>query len=265
MGKRIEKLKTYNQILLALAGTLAIFFIVFVGVLAVIDFYPRHYEEEGMIVTEEVVRLNEQGLRKEIISIESLEVIDSVNQIVLFPITHSRLGEEESYDKELLGLTNSFSGGYYDGSSGYVYNNLVIQDLIEKSTGVIFKDRIGISGFSIYNHKDRKYIVITGSEKDSNKDELLNDQDFQELYIYDLGFDALSKIELPKNATVLNVYDEKKLNQFIVRIGIDRDESGILKDEPIIYMRMNFEEMKVESFLNEETLITLQKILEGNN
>ncbi len=258
MGKKIEKLKTYNQILLALAGTLAVFFIIFVGILAVIDFYPRNHQV-GMMVNDEVEELTEQGLRKEIISIESLQVIDSVNQIILFPITHSRLGEVESYGKD-IGLMNSFSGEYY---SGYVYNNLVIQDIKNGKTNVVFKDRIGIGEYSIYKLNDEKFIVITGSKLDTNRDELINNEDFQDLYVYSLNSSTLSKIELPKNATVLNVYEEKKLNQYIVRIGVDRNENGFLKDEPKVFMKMNFEEMKVETFLDDEVLNTLQRTLEG--
>lgn len=66
MKSKMDKIKNYNQVLLAIAGTCALLFIIFSGVMILIEFWPREYEEEGMIATEISEELAEQRLKRKL-------------------------------------------------------------------------------------------------------------------------------------------------------------------------------------------------------
>jgi len=209
MSRKMQKIRNFNQILLSVAGVIGILFLLVACVVFVIDFWPRDFKEEGMIVTDEAENLNEKGLRKEIISFDNFQVADSVNQIFILPVTQASLGNVESSDKS-LGLMNSFSGKYY---GELIYNNIVVYYGKLDSTVIVFKNRLSLGDYMVTQQGSHKFLLATGCDTDTNKDNFLNSKDLQKLYAYDLSAKNLNKLKL--NQIILQ-YEHMNLKEQIL-------------------------------------------------
>jgi len=260
MTNKMEKIKNFNQILLSIAGVIGIAFIIAVCTLLIIDFWPRHHTEEGMIAEEEVEVLNEKGLRKEIISFDDFQVVDSAEQIFVLPVTQASLDNPERSDKS-LGLINEFSGrGYYD---ELVYNNIAIHYGKIDSTIIAFRNRLSIGNYII--SKNKKLLFVSGCTQDSNDDKFLNSKDLQNLYVYNIQTRKTQEIETPPNHTLIYIYEPNKTNMILCQFGIDRNENGKFEEsiEPTVFMKLDQEKLTLMPFVDENNILVLQNILEG--
>jgi hypothetical protein len=259
MNNRMETIRNFNQILLSIAGIIGILFLITACSLFIIDLWPREYKEKGMIADEEVEILNEQGLRKEIVSFEIFQVADSVNQILILPVTQASLDNPESSDKS-LNLINGFTGGYY---GELVYNNIAVHYGRSDSTVIVFKDRLSLGEYMISSKKN--FLIASGCKRDTNGDKFLNSRDLQNLYIYGLQNKKTQQIKTPDNYTTLQVYEPKETNIILFKFGVDRNENGEFEDniEPTVYMKLNPVNMNLIPIVNQTNIEYLQKILEG--
>lgn len=256
----MEKIRNFNQILLSIAGIVGILFLLAACSLLIIDMWPREYTEEGMIAEEEVEILNEQGLRKEIISFERFQVADSANQIFILPVTQASLDHPELSNKT-LGLINEYSDrGYY---GELVYNNIAIHYGKIDSTVIVFNDRLSLGDFLITNKK--RFLIVTGCESDTNGDKFLNSKDHQNLFIYGLKNKKTQQIKTPDNYTTLQVFEPSKTNIILCKFGVDRNKNGAYEDhiEPTVYMKLNTSDMTLSHIVNIPEIEALQTILEG--
>ena len=256
----MEKIRNFNQILLSIAGIIGILFLIMACSIFIIDMWPREYKEEGMIADEEVEILNEQGLRKEIVSFERFQVADSVNQIYVLPVTQASLDNPESSDKS-LGLINGFSRkGYY---GELVYNNIAIHYGKIDSTVIVFKDRLSLGEYMITRQKD--FLIASGCESDTNGDKFLNSKDLQKLYVFGLTNRRTQQVKTNPNHTALQVYEPQESNIVLCKFGVDRNENGEYEDniEPTVYMKLNKSDMTLTPLVNEKDIEELQKTLEG--
>ena len=268
MAKFTEKIKTYNHYILALAGTIGIFILLFLAVLA-FDEMTRSWSfnnpdyTDGIIATEETAELTKDSLRKQIISFNLMSLIDSANQIFVFPVGQARLEDEEYYDTKLY---NMHSRG--DLSMNYnskTFNNLVIFNNVTSTSEVIFKQRLSISEYFIYNFEENKFIVITASMNDTNEDGILNSIDFQNLFIYDISKKALFEIETSDNITCLSSFVPQKSTMLLAHFGVDRNHNNDFDrlSEPKIFYKVDIKSMTLKEIIEAEKLDRLQKLLEG--
>lgn len=270
MGNRIEKIKNYNQIILAIAGTIGVLFIFFAAFFVLVDMSSSFFDNasnnnNGVLATEKTNQLQKENLRKQIISFNKIQVIDSANQIFLIPVTQADLADAEK-GNEVLGLMNTKSiGRSYDKFYGNIYNNLILYYKFTKESSIIFDKRISIEEFIIHESGQNKYVVIPASQIDSNKDGYLNEDDLQELFIYDIQKKSLHKIEAKENYTTLNVSQPNQSNDLVAHFGIDRNQDGVFESstEPMIFYHINLEIMKIEEFIKPEQIEQLQSLLEG--
>ena len=269
MGDRINRIKNYNQVILAIAGTIGVILLIIAGIFALEEvtrsvFSSTNRSNQGILAIEETNELNKDSLRKQIISFNKIEVVDSINQIFVIPVTQANLAAAET-SGELLGLMNTKSIGRYEKFYGNIYNNLVLYDKLKGESEIIFNERISIEDFIIHEYKQNKFIVIPSCNKDSNKDGYLNEDDLQELFIFDLQNRKLNKIESRENYTTLRVFKADKSTELIAHFGIDRNNDGIFKrsTEPMIFYRINLENMKIEEFVTPDQIKKLQELLEG--
>ena len=271
MTKRIERIKNYNQIILAIAGTIGVVFLLFAAFFALEELSRSFLDSradsnnQGILAIEETNELNKDSLRKQIISFNRMQVIDSINQIFLIPVTQANLAAAER-DNEILGLMNTKSiGRSYEKFYGNIYNNLVLHDRLKNESQLIFDERISIENFIVHENSRGKFIVIPGCNIDSNKDGYLNENDLQELFIYNVQNRSLNKILSEENYTTLRVYKPDKSNELIAHFGIDRNKNGVFNSssEPMIFYRINLEKMAKEEFVSQEQIEQLQLLLEG--
>lgn len=246
MTKRIDKIKNYNQIILAIAGTIGVLFLFFAAFFALEELSRSFFDSkinrsnQGILAIEETNELNKDSLRKQIISFNRIQVVDSVNQIFLIPVTQANLAGAEK-DNEILGLMNTKSiSRSYEKFYRNIYNNLVLYDKLKNESQILFDERISIENFIVHENAGDKFIVIPGCNIDSNKDGYLNEDDLQELFIFNL-------------------------QNRIAHFGIDRNNNGVFSgsSEPMIFYRINLEKMNKEEFVNQDQIKQLQTLLEG--
>jgi len=268
MGKRIDRIKNFNQVILAIAGTIGVLLLICLAFLALDElsrtfFRSSDSNNQGILAIEETDVLNRDSLRKQIISFNRIQVVDSINQIFLIPVTQANLAAAENDNGQLMN-TKSIGRSYGKFYSN-IYNNLVLHDKIKNDSQIIFEERISIENFIIHESGQKKYIVIPGCNTDSNSDGYLNEDDLQELFIFDIQNRKLNRIESKENYTTLKVYQPNKSNDLIAQFGIDRNSNGIFnnKNEPMIFYRINLEKMVIEEFVSQKQIEELQSLLEG--
>ncbi len=110
---KIEKVKNYNQKLLAVLGTIgAIFLIVaLVSFIFIAIQESRRYDynepETGILSEEKIEKLQKENKREQVISYETPILIDTLKLKYIIPVSHKTLDEKE--DIGLNGLLNGFT------------------------------------------------------------------------------------------------------------------------------------------------------------
>ena len=270
----MEKLKKYNQLLLAIAGTGILLFFLFMAIVFIFDELKYRWSdddpfEQGIIATEETDQLLQDSLRKQIISFKEMNLIDSANRIYLLPVRQATISEGESTD-DLLGLVNLHSGSgnkfrKYNRRRDVTFNNMVIFNAEKNISDIVFNERVSISEYIIIEKENETFLLLTGTDKDSNKDKYINDEDLQELFIYELATKKLTKIKANENHSTLVVHEQQKTKDVIGKFDLDRNENGEfdLGVEPMVFYLIDLENKKLINTVNEDQVNTLQKLLEG--
>lgn len=113
---KIEKVKNYNQKLLAVLGTIGAIFLVvaLVSFISIVIQEHRRYNynepETGILSEEKIEKLQKENKREQVISYETPILIDTLNLKYIIPVSHKTLDEKE----DISGLLNAFSGSRSD-------------------------------------------------------------------------------------------------------------------------------------------------------
>jgi hypothetical protein len=111
---KIEKIKNYNQKLLAILGTIGGIFLVvaLVSFISIVIQEHRRYDynetETGILSEEKIEKLQKENKREQVISYETPILIDTLSLKYIIPVSHKTLDEKEEIDG--LGLLNGFTG-----------------------------------------------------------------------------------------------------------------------------------------------------------
>ncbi len=274
MKINFEKIRNYNQLLLSIAGTGLILFFFLGGLWTIYEEYRRYkYNSNdlpsGIIAQEETNQLLEDSTRRQIISFNQIGLIDSVSELFILPVTQENLDDLESID-ESLGIINGMTSGsfnykkyrrYNDGT----FNNIVLYNAKKNQSDIIFKSRTSINNYRVERINGSIYLLITGTSIDTNKDKFLNSKDLQELFVYSVSKEELSKIQLNEDYSTLQILRPSKSKKLFGKFGLDRNQDGIfnLKKEPTVFKRINLEESKLLDVIQDNQVEMLQRLLEG--
>ncbi len=273
---KIEKIKNYNQKLLAVLGTIAIIFAL-IGLITFVSFSINEYrrynyddDETGILSDEKIEELQKENKREQVISYQTPKLIDTLNQIYIIPVSHKSLNEPEEIDSKILGLMNA-SGDYnnesdqrYSRSYYGDFNNIIIYNQKSENTKKLFDKRVNFDDIKAEYFDDDILLLFKVAEKDTHKDGVINLLDFKSLYIYSFNENKLKKI----GTNGMDVFSYKFLNNskdVIIRFGIDKNDNGKYEEynEPIILKKYNFQTEKVTNVIEEKINSELQKMLEG--
>ncbi len=272
----MEKIKKYNQKLLAILGTIAIIF----GIIGLIritseligNFQVRNFEKEkGILTDEKIQELQKEKKREQIISYHNPRLIDTLNQIYILPVSHKNLNKAESIPEGVLGVVRK-SGNYdVERDSRYSrryygdFNNLIIYDKINETSEKLFKKRINFDKIRTEYFKDDIIVTFKASEKDTYKDGVINLMDKKDLYLYSIKEKRLIKIADEKLDVFSYIFANNNKDLFI-RFGIDKNNDGKYSDinEPTIIKKFDYRKEKLTDIVNETMNIELQKTLEGS-
>ncbi|MFC0878788.1 hypothetical protein ACE01N_19490 [Saccharicrinis sp. FJH2] len=272
----IEKLKTYNQKLLALLGSILVL-IAFVGLIMMIvagiselKWMMRSNEDEtGILSEEKIEELQKEKKRQQVISYDFPRLVDTVNSIYIIPVRHQTLNSAEYIDEGVLGIMDSFEkvktddrySSYYYGS----FNNLIVYDLKNKTTKKLFDSRVNFGAIRTEVFDDDILILFTAASQDTYRDGVVNLKDLKSLYIYSIKNQDIRVIS-NKGTDIAHydfIHDSKDL---LVRFGIDYNDDGKYDDnsEPSTVKKYDFKSDKIEDIVSKDLNIELQKLLEGS-
>ncbi|AFU67746.1 hypothetical protein P700755_000742 [Psychroflexus torquis ATCC 700755] len=269
---KIEKVKNYNQKILAILGTLAIILVIVsilgIGGAAISDFFRFNNDDDietGILSDEKIEELQNENKREQVISYENPKLIDTLNSVYIIPVSHKNLNEAENINGLL-----SIRKGYDSEDSRYSrrfygsYNNLIIYNQKNNLTNKLFEKRVNFNDIKVEYFVDDILLLFKVAEKDTYKDGVINLSDFKSLYIYSLSEKRLKKIENEE----MDIVSYKFLNEskdLIVSFGIDKNNDGKYEDlnEPTIIKKYNNVTGELTDIIGEKTNSELQKMLEG--
>ena len=276
---KIEKVKNYNQKLLAVLGTIGgIFLIVaLVSFISIVIQEHRRYDynepETGILSEEKIEKLQKENKREQVISYETPILIDTLNSKYIIPVSHKTLNEKE--DIGLNGLLNAYAGSSNSDSDGIKderysreyygeYNNIIVFDELNSKNKKLFKERINFNEIKSEYFGKEILVLLKASREDTFRDGVINLKDLTSLYIYSMKENKMRKIGIEG----MDVYSYKFINNsknLIIEFGIDKNKNGTFEsyNEPIILKKYNFEREKLEEIIDKKINSELQKKLEG--
>ena len=277
----IEKIKNYNQTMLAVVSTLSVILLLIL-IISLIPELQRLFggtkfsdNPSGLIAENNTAQLNQENLRKQIISYGSPWLVDTLKSGYIIPVSITTLKKPELIPPPPeLHSTIAYEGYDFNTSKGYYYNkgyfgrnyaNLIIYYSLENRIIPLFTERIVIGNIQAYYFKDDILLIFYSSEKDTNKDGIITlDDDTRSLCIYSLKTEMLKKISDDENSIYqyqfigntkdlliefnLSQYNEKQFNN---------------SETPSKIMRYDYNSQSLTNIIPQKILTEMQKLVEG--
>ncbi len=271
---KIEKVKNYNQKLLAILGTLAVTFLI-IGLVTFVStefrgYFSNNYEDQtGILSDEKIAELQKENKREQVISYDTPKLIDTANSVYIIPVSHKTLNEKES----IIGLLDiAYSSGELDRNPDTRYsnefygefNNVIIYNSKNGSNKKLFDQRVNFNDIRTEYFENEILLLIQASDADTYKDGVINLNDFKSLYIYSFRQNQMKKVSI-QGMDVFNYTLINNGNDLVVEFGIDKNDDGYYEqfNEPILIKKFNFESGLMTNIIDDEINSDLQKLLEG--
>ena len=279
---KIEKIKNFNQVILAIAGILGLILLIVCLIMAVSELFrdfsynkKRNTTITNSLISEEMVEtLNQDNLRLQIISYESPKLIDTLNAVYIIPVSVSTLDKPETVVEaagggELMDLMSSYGSftrkkGYYEENffEGLFANLIVYQPTTNKSV-LLFNERIMLGGLRTYNFKDDILLVFWTAEKDTNKDGLVNYYDDTNLCIYSMKTGKIHRIAEGKNSITDYQFVENS-KDLLIEFSLSEYKDVKFKSyKPRKIMKYEFETEKLSEVVPAKIQQQMQNLVEG--
>jgi len=275
---KIEKIKNFNQVILAIAGILGVILLLIGVIMAVSDLFRNSGSDRNTTITnslisgEKVETLNKESLRLQIISYESPKLIDTLNAVYIIPVSVSTLDKPEtvvtSADEGLMSSLDVFGPmrkkgyrekNYFEG----LFANIIIYQPVENKTVLLFNERIMLSGLRTYDFKDDILLIFFTAEKDTNKDGLINFNDDTNLCIYSLKSGKMRRIAEGTNSITDYQFIENSKN-LLIEFSLSRYNDVKFKSyKPRKIMKYEFETEKLSEAVPAAIQQQMQNLVEG--
>lgn len=259
----MERIRKYNQILFSVVGTATLILLLVVGYKLLSELYDEpNYDDDTLIVRDELDSLKELNIRNQIISIEGIHVFDTASNTYVIPVYHKQLEEPTSRNNKvysMLSVDFSPANGYY----GYGnYNNLILYDFSASKTRLLLEKRMNIDRYNIYESRNRKLIVFTGWDMDTNKDGKLGEDDFKQAFVYDHN-SALVKQVVNSDYRILDYEYLSHVDQLIFKVSEIKNDSVKNEERPEFLVSYSFEDNVLKPLVDMGTLNDLQEIIDN--
>ena len=127
----------------------------------------------------------------------------------------------------------------------------------------LFNSRLSINQINIEEISGNSYVLFATTDKDTNKDDVLDTNDSKTLYIYSTTEKKLTEIK-SKNTDFVeyNIISDKE--RLIIKYGLDKNKDGVYEwDEPMIMKVYSIKTDKLEDLIAPELINELQSTLDG--
>ncbi len=272
----IEKIKNYNQKMLAVITTAAVAFAViglfsfifflFTEVFRVFDRPSVSYQEEGLPVEDPYYYESDAEMSQLFVSYRFPHLVDTTKQIFVIPVTHQT--EDEIIDDYSRKHSFSGSGSYngYDYSSNSTFINLLIYNAITGENVKLFRQKIIIGEYRPVYFSDDILLIFEAAIKDTDSSGIMSLSDNTSLFIYSINSKTLRQTKI-EGKTVLNYRFIGKTKDLIVRFGVNpsrRMKKGKQFDAGVLY-KYSYENDQLITINDEKLNAELKNIAEGEN
>ena len=274
---KIEKIKNFNQIILAIVGIFGLILLLIGIIIAVSDLFRgiglgRNTTITNELISEEKIEmLNMKNQRLQIISYETPMLIDTINAVYIIPVSVSTLDKPETVveaaDDAILSLLDyspARKKGYYQEIyfQGLFANIVVYHSTTEKSV-LLFNERIMLNRLRTYNFKDDILLIFFTAEKDTNKDGLINFKDDTNLCIYSFKTEKIHRIAEGTNS-ITNYQFIENSKDLLVEFSLSQYNDVKFKSyKPRKIMRYEFETEKLSEVVPVKIQQQMQNLVEG--
>ncbi|GHT54492.1 hypothetical protein FACS189451_09560 [Bacteroidia bacterium] len=277
----IEKIKNYNQKMLAVISTLGVILLVIFIIMMLPEvtriFYRGHYDDtpSGLLAGDKIEQLKQENMRKQIVSYETPWLIDTLKSVYVIPVSITTLRRPEEIpvaDEGLMSLMDPFPDfskgkrGYYeskafDGS----YTNLILYYPLENKTLSLFNERILIGGVQAYYFKDDILLVFYSADKDTDKNGVIDLNDVKNLCIYSLQTERLQKVSDGESS--VNQYQFiENTKDLLIKFWLYpyKDKQFITQQTPSKIMKYEYASQKLSDVIPQKIQADMQQLIEGN-
>ncbi len=273
----IEKIKNYNQKMLAVFFTLGVIFLLGCIIAIVIDLLPsRNYrtKPQGLIAEDNVNLLNEENLRKQVISYEMPWLIDTLKSTYIIPVSIKTLKkpEEVAINEELLGLMDASSSlirmkkkGYYSHKQfNGEYANLIVYNPIEDRVLSLFNERIIIGNVEAYYFLDDILLIFYTALKDTNTDGVIDLSDLRNLNVYSLNAGDIRVIGNEENQVTGYSFIENSKSLLVeFELSQYKENQFEYAGAPKKIMKYDYNVQKLTDIIPDDIQKEMQKLVEG--
>jgi hypothetical protein len=276
----IEKIKNYNQKMLAIVSTLGavlllMFIIMMIRELRIFD--GRHSDDNpsGLIAGDKVENLNQENLRKQIISYESPWLIDTLKSVYIIPVSIATLKkpEETSSVSEVTALMDTYPGfsknengycnqRYFEGS----YTNLIVYYPLENKVLSLFNERLLIGSVQAYYFKDDVLMVFYSAGEDTDKNGIIDLGDTRNLCIYSLNTGKLRKISDSDNS-VMHYQFIENTRDLLVEFSLNSytEKQFTTSRTPTKIMKYSYDSQELTGVIPQKIQDDMQELVEGKS
>lgn len=267
----MKDLQKYNQRLLAIIGTTilaALGLSIVIGLIAfiasLIDFDNTPHRDAGIVIDQNQVIDTTKSTFVQNISILEPYQLDTILPVFIIPIGQK---DQETKRTKILTAGMNFSSldyaeDYYYSSFTGLYNNFVLLDYVRDIRIPIFKTKVALTEWAYMKIDASQLILFKGTDTDLNGDGLLNDDDFQSLFIFDVAGLELKELRFEEQ-TVRNFEPLSMTSKIYVRTGkdINSDNEFDYYKEPTDLYFYDVATGEKETLIPEDIRAQIQKIL----
>lgn len=251
-----------------------------IGFSAILKEYLSHRysgSNDSVVSNVKAEKLVKENKRSQIIEFNTIQLIDSLNQLYIIPVQQKNLKRVQNIEKDQRleiqteSIPSAEQKAYKPLSSSYRYyygyntfNNILIYDGKTGKSHPIFSNRIAIVDFIIYSMVKSRRIFIVACDEDFNGDGKLDKNDKLKLFVYDVHNDELDQIT--ENAEFIRAsWRLDYSDNIILRVGLDRDNDKKFSPdyEPEILKTFNVIDGQYTELVDTKLRAKLQDILDG--
>lgn len=224
----MKDLNKYNQTILAIIGTTVIVgfaILIIVGIITLIstlDIGDKTIRDQGIVVDQNQIVDTTISTFSQNISILEPYQLDTTLPVFLIPI-----GQKDQETKRSKVFTAGIGFSTYEAVEDYYYssftglfNNFVLIDYVRDIRIPIFTKKIAISEWAYIKIDSIKLILFKGTDTDINEDGLLNEDDFQSLFVFSVSDLKIKELRFD-HQTVKSFEPLKMTSKIYVRTGKD--------------------------------------------
>ncbi len=263
-------IKKYNQKLLAIIGTGVVISVIvgliaaLVGFISNLNFGSKPRRDSGIVIDRnQIVDTATTSFTQEISILEPYQ-LDTVLPVFLIPIGQKdqETAISKVYTAGLSMESYELAEDYYYSSFSGLYNNFVLIDYVRDLKIPLFDSKIALTEWAYMKVDGSKLVMFKGTNVDLNDDGLLNDDDFQSLFVYDI--EALKMKELRfENQTVRSFEPLSLTSKIYVRTGKDINQDNRFSNykEPTDLYIYDVKSGEKETLVPERIKRSIQEIL----